>query len=81
MFPAYIDTDHDGNVAGDVSYYEGSVYTQEIPGIDGAYGSNIAGIFFFTADSKYIEWTGDFLYSDIPFSVDDPVLTVNNGGK
>lgn len=46
----------------------------EVAGIDGCYGSNASGIFFFTTDGKYIEWTGDFLYSDIPFSVDDPIL-------
>lgn len=46
----------------------------EVSGIDGCYGQNVSGIFFFTTDGKYIEWTGDFLYSDIPFSVDDPIL-------
>lgn len=46
----------------------------ELPDIDGSYGTNVNGIFFFTTDGKYIEWTGDFLYSDIPFTVDDPIL-------
>lgn len=46
----------------------------ELPDIDGSYGKNVSGIFFFTTDGKYIEWTGDFLYSDIPFTVDDPIL-------
>lgn len=46
----------------------------ELPDIDGSYGENVDGIFFFTTDGKYIEWTGDFLYSDIPFTVDDPIL-------
>ena len=46
----------------------------EIAGIDGCYGSNVSGIFFFTTDGKYIEWTGDFLYSEIPFTVDEPIL-------
>ena len=46
----------------------------EVAGIDGCYGENVSGIFFFTPDGKYIEWTGDFLYSDIPFTVDDPIL-------
>lgn len=46
----------------------------ELPDIDGSYGENVNGIFFFTTDGKYIEWTGDFLYSDIPFTVDDPIL-------
>lgn len=45
-----------------------------LPDVDGSYGSNDNGIFFFTPDGKYIEWTGIYLYSDIPFTVDDPVL-------
>ena len=44
--------------------------------VDGSYGENDNGIFFFTPDGKYIEWTGTYLYSDIPFIVDDPVLKV-----
>lgn len=44
--------------------------------VDGSYGENDNGIFFFTTDGKYIEWTGTYLYSDIPFVVDDPVLKV-----
>lgn len=46
----------------------------EMPDVDGTYGNKTDGIFFFTIDGKYIEWTGDFLYSDIPFTVDDPIL-------
>lgn len=42
--------------------------------VDGSYGENDGGIFFFTPDGKYIEWTGTYLYSDIPFEVDDPVI-------
>ena len=44
--------------------------------VDGSYGENDTGIFFFTPDGKYIEWTGTYLYSDIPFEVDNPILTV-----
>lgn len=44
--------------------------------VDGSYGENDNGIFFFTPDGKYIEWTGTYLYSDIPFVVDDPVIKV-----
>ena len=47
--------------------------------VDGSYGENDAGIFFFTTDSKYLEWTGTYLYSDIPFEIANPVLTV--GGQ
>lgn len=46
--------------------------------VDGSYGENDNGIFFFTPDGKYIEWTGTYLYSDIPFIVDDPVIKVGN---
>lgn len=47
-----------------------------IADIDGSYGENDNGIFFFTPDGKYIEWTGIYLYSDIPFTVKDPVIKV-----
>lgn len=43
---------------------------------DGTYGDNPEGIFFFTPDGKYLEWTGVYLYSDIPFDVENPVLEV-----
>ena len=79
LFPAYIDSTSAGTRGSLIeysgcSYTEGPVFTTEVPGIDGAYGSNVNGIFFFTNDGKYIEWTGDYLYSDIPFDIDSPVL-------
>lgn len=63
----------------DSEYYaEGSgqsyTATEWLPDVDGSYGSNDNGIFFFTPDGKYIEWTGTYLYSDIPFTIDDPIL-------
>ena len=42
--------------------------------VDGSYGENDAGIFFFTPDGKYVEWTGTYLYSDIPFEVNAPIV-------
>lgn len=47
--------------------------------VDGSYGENDNGIFFFTPDGKYIEWTGTYLYSDIPFEVENPVVTYTEG--
>lgn len=81
LFPAQTDYDCLGRTVGSNygAYSSGSVYTVENPGIDGAYGQNVTGIFFFTTDGKYIEWTGDFLYSDIPFEVDKPVLNYKEG--
>lgn len=49
--------------------------TTEMADVDGSYGENDSGIFFFTPDGKYIEWTGSYLYSDIPFVVESPVVT------
>lgn len=65
----------------DSEYYElvyGGTCSMEnkwLPDVDGSYGSNDNGIFFFTPDGKYIEWTGTYLYSDIPFEVKDTVVT------
>lgn len=65
----------------DSDYYEiatdsSSTYRNNwLADVDGSYGENDSGIFFFTPDGKYIEWTGTYLYSDIPFEVDNPVVT------
>ena len=50
-------------------------YNRWLADVDGSYGENDNGIFFFTPDGKYIEWTGEYLYSDIPFEVDNPVVS------
>lgn len=55
------------------SYGDGNNWLADV---DGSYGENDNGIFFFTTDGKYIEWTGTYLYSDIPFVVDEPILKV-----
>lgn len=48
--------------------------------VDGSYGENDNGIFFFTPDGKYIEWTGTYLYSDIPMTISDPVIKFGTEG-
>jgi len=65
----------------DSEYYEQtsqtySVENEWLADVDGSYGENDQGIFFFTTDGKYIEWTGTYLYSDIPFEVDKPILKI-----
>jgi hypothetical protein len=65
----------------DSDYYEysgssGSYKNNWLADVDGTYGMNDSGIFFFTTDGKYIEWTGTYLYSDIPFIVDNPIVSV-----
>ena len=44
--------------------------------VDGSYGMNDNGIFFFTPDGNYWEWTGTYLYSDVPFEIDNPMLKI-----
>lgn len=63
----------------DSEYYEegGGEWSFEnkwIADVDGSYGENDSGIFFFTPDGKYVEWSGIYLYSDIPFEVAAPVV-------
>lgn len=64
----------------DSEYYElvyggtWTSYNKWLADVDGSYGENDNGIFFFTPDGKYIEWTGTYLYSDIPFEVENPVV-------
>lgn len=66
----------------DSEYYElcyNGSYTNEnewLADVDGSFGENDDGIFFFTTDGKYIEWTGTYLYSDIPFIIEDPIVKV-----
>jgi len=59
-------------------YYEAYSSTKGknewLPDIDGCYGYNVEGVFFFTTNGNYIEWTGLYIYSDIPFQIEDPVI-------
>lgn len=60
----------------DSEYYSSSNSVKWLSDVDGSYGENDSGIFFFTPDGKYVEWTGTYLYSDIPFMVDSPVVKI-----
>lgn len=59
----------------DSECYSSDFRIEWLSDVDGSYGENDDGIFFFTPDGKYIEWSGDYLYSDIPFAVEDPIIT------
>ena len=54
---------------------DGGVKTIELSDVDGSYGENDNGIFFFTVDGNYVEWTGEYLYSDIPIEIDNPIVS------
>lgn len=57
-------------------YYNGTTINTEMPDIDGSYGENDGGIFFFTVDGSYVEWTGDYIYSDMYMEVENPAVVV-----
>jgi hypothetical protein len=55
----------------------GYSYSQVVqaPDIDGSYGTNGEGIFFYTADGTYCEWNGEYMLVDQPLKVTtQPVL-------
>jgi hypothetical protein len=47
-------------------------YAVSAPDIDGAYGENSGGIFFFTTEGAYVEWKGDYMVSDQPLKLTTP---------
>lgn len=64
----------------DSEKYDGGGYRIDwLPDVDGSYGNNDNGIFFFTPDEKYIEWTGTYIYSDIPMEVNNTVIKFRKG--
>lgn len=67
----------------DSEYYGSSSRNDWLADVDGTYGDNHDGIFFFTVDGNYVEWNGLYHYSDIYYQIDDPVLKtiIVEGGK
>lgn len=67
----------------DEVYSSGATETTELADVDGSYGENDFGIFFFDVQGNYIEWTGTYLYTDIPMEISDPVVefSVNYGDE
>ena len=60
----------------DSEYYESNTVNKWLPDIDGTYGNNDGGIFFFTVDGHYKEWNGHYLYSDTPMHIDECIIKV-----
>lgn len=64
-------------VAGDASstiYNNGTRENDWLADVDGSYGENDNGIFFFSVQGNYYEWTGTYLYTDVPMIIDEPVI-------
>ncbi|HMP67352.1 MAG TPA: hypothetical protein PKA60_01210 [Candidatus Paceibacterota bacterium] len=49
------------------------IITLEAPDQDGSYGNNADGVFFFTTEGVYVEWKGEYLWSDQPLKMSQPV--------
>lgn len=70
----------------DSEYYEkvyGGTMTETnkwLPDVDGSYGENDSGIFFFDVNGEYREWNGTYLYSSTPMEVADPVVNFDVKG-
>ena len=62
----------------DSEYYEstGTLYNEWVPDIDGTYGENVPGIFWFTVDGSYKEWNGTYFLSSDYYEIGDPILQV-----
>lgn len=48
-------------------------FVVDSPDLDGSYGANPDGIFFFTADNTYVEWAGRYIYSSERLNIKTPV--------
>lgn len=60
---------------------QGSCFeTVESPQMDGSYGENGDGIFFFTTDGHYVEWNGIYLVSEEPKNIQTEVMLVEQVG-
>lgn len=46
------------------------------PQLDGSYGTNGDGIFFFTTEGAYVEWNGEYMVSDFPLKLSTPPTLV-----
>lgn len=49
------------------------------PDIDGVWGSNDAGIFWFTPEGIYREWTGNYLFSSERLDFDTKPILIQKG--
>jgi hypothetical protein len=57
--------------------HSSTTITEQLPDVDGTYGSNNQGIRFFTAEGTAVEWGGSgasYIYSDAPLPLSVPKL-------
>ena len=56
-------------LSADSEAYTSSYTTDWLADVDGSYGTNVDGIFWFDCDGVYHEWNGIYHYSDIPMDI------------
>jgi len=68
-------------LSADSEWYEiangsGLYYNDWLADVDGSYGTNVNGVFWFDCNGNYHEWNGTYHYSDIPLHIDDPTVHI-----
>ena len=64
-------------IRGDYGYRDGNPnVVVGSPQLDGSYGTNGDGVFFFTTEGAYVEWNGEYIVSDFPLKITTPVELV-----
>lgn len=53
----------EGYIRYETGAYPGTYAIVQAPDLDGTYGENVDGVFWFTADGQYMEWNGKYLFS------------------
>jgi hypothetical protein len=65
----------DEQIVKDPYAYQSQGLVLQAPDIDGSYGSNGSGVFFYTTDNVYVEWNGKYMLCDQPLKLaTQPVL-------
>lgn len=63
----------------DSEKYATSSYASWLADVDGTYGDNPDGIFYFDLNGEYHEWTGLYYYSENYYEISDPVIKIVSG--
>jgi hypothetical protein len=64
------------------SKYPATYGIVQAPDLDGTYGENVSGVFWFTPDGVYQEWIGPYLFSSERMTfTSEPVLVEARGSK
>lgn len=61
--------------------YDYNCAVVDLPQADGSFGTNGAGIFFYTANGTYVEWNGRYMLTDRPVQLtEQPKMVITVAG-